>query len=42
MGHWHVGYVHPYLDGNGRMARFLMNKRQHECEAVCGVSGRAG
>ncbi len=25
MGHWLVGYVHPYPDGNGRMARFLMN-----------------
>jgi len=25
VGHWLVGYVHPYPDGNGRMARFLMN-----------------
>jgi hypothetical protein len=25
MGHWLLGYVHPYPDGNGRMARFLMN-----------------
>lgn len=25
LGHWLVGYVHPYPDGNGRMARFLMN-----------------
>jgi hypothetical protein len=25
LGHWLVGYVHPYLDGNGRIARFLMN-----------------
>lgn len=25
LGHWLVGYVHPYLDGNDRMARFLMN-----------------
>ena len=24
-GHWMLGYVHPYPDGNGRMARFLMN-----------------
>jgi len=24
-GHWLFGYVHPYPDGNGRMARFLMN-----------------
>jgi len=23
--HWLFGYVHPYIDGNGRMARFLMN-----------------
>jgi len=20
-----IGYIHPYMDGNGRMARFLMN-----------------
>jgi fido (protein-threonine AMPylation protein) len=25
LGHWLVGYIHPYIDGNGRMARFLMN-----------------
>ncbi len=25
LGHWLVGYLHPYADGNGRMARFLMN-----------------
>ncbi|WP_108816660.1 Fic family protein [Loktanella sp. Alg231-35] len=25
LGHWLLGYVHPYPDGNGRMARFLMN-----------------
>ena len=25
LGHWLVGYIHPYADGNGRMARFLMN-----------------
>ncbi|UVC15326.1 Fic family protein [Mesorhizobium onobrychidis] len=25
LGHWLVGYVHPYPDGNGRMARFIMN-----------------
>ncbi len=24
-GHWLIGYIHPYMDGNGRMARFLMN-----------------
>ena len=24
-GHWLFGYVHPYPDGNGRLARFLMN-----------------
>jgi hypothetical protein len=25
LGHWLSGYIHPYPDGNGRMARFLMN-----------------
>lgn len=25
LGHWLFGYVHPYPDGNGRIARFLMN-----------------
>ncbi len=25
LGHWLLGYIHPYPDGNGRMARFLMN-----------------
>jgi hypothetical protein len=25
LGHWVFGYIHPYPDGNGRMARFLMN-----------------
>lgn len=25
LGHWLMGYLHPYPDGNGRMARFLMN-----------------
>jgi hypothetical protein len=25
LGHWLLGYVHPYPDGNGRMARFVMN-----------------
>ena len=25
LGHWLIGYVHPYMDGNGRIARFLMN-----------------
>ncbi|MDE0193865.1 MAG: Fic family protein [Gammaproteobacteria bacterium] len=25
VGHWMLGYIHPYPDGNGRMARFLMN-----------------
>lgn len=24
-GHWLFGYIHPYPDGNGRVARFLMN-----------------
>ena len=25
LGHWLFGYIHPYPDGNGRMAMFLMN-----------------
>ena len=25
LGHWLFGYIHPYADGNGRMARFVMN-----------------
>jgi len=25
LSHWLIGYVHPYPDGNGRMARFVMN-----------------
>jgi hypothetical protein len=25
LGHWLFGYVHPYPDGNGRVARFMMN-----------------
>jgi hypothetical protein len=25
LGHWLFGYIHPFPDGNGRMARFLMN-----------------
>jgi Fic family protein len=25
LGHWLLGYIHPCADGNGRMARFLMN-----------------
>jgi Fic family protein len=25
LGHWLFGDIHPYMDGNGRMARFLMN-----------------
>ena len=25
LGHWLIGYIHPYPDGNGRIARFLMN-----------------
>jgi fido (protein-threonine AMPylation protein) len=25
LGHWLFGYLHPYPDGNGRVARFLMN-----------------
>jgi len=25
LGHWLFGYVHPYPDGNGRLARFIMN-----------------
>ena len=25
LGHWLIGYIHPFFDGNGRMARFVMN-----------------
>lgn len=25
LGHWIFVYIHPYMDGNGRMGRFLMN-----------------
>ena len=25
LGHWLFGYLHPFPDGNGRIARFLMN-----------------
>ena len=25
LGHWLIGYIHPYMNGNGRIARFLMN-----------------
>jgi Fic family protein len=25
LGHFIFVYVHPYMDGNGRMGRFLMN-----------------
>jgi Fic family protein len=25
LGHWLLGYVHPFPDGNGRLARFVMN-----------------
>ena len=25
LGHWLFGYIHPYADGNGRMARLVMN-----------------
>ncbi|MFZ3279359.1 MAG: Fic family protein, partial [Candidatus Sulfotelmatobacter sp.] len=25
LGHFMLVYIHPYMDGNGRMGRFLMN-----------------
>lgn len=25
LGHFFLGYIHPYMDGNGRIARFMMN-----------------
>lgn len=25
LGHYFVGFIHPFIDGNGRTARFLMN-----------------
>jgi hypothetical protein len=33
LGHWLFGYIHPHPDGNGRMARFLMNAILDECDA---------
>src|SRR5207247_10848407 len=40
LGHWLFGYVHPYSDGNGRMARFLRSEEhtselQSRVELVC-------
>ena len=31
LGHWLFGYIHPYADGNGRMARFVMNALLASC-----------
>jgi Fic family protein len=31
LGHWLFGYIHPYPDGNGRMARFMMNAILASC-----------
>jgi Fic family protein len=25
LGHFSLVYIHPYMDGNGRLGRFLMN-----------------
>jgi len=25
LAHWLIGFIHPYIDGNGRIARFMMN-----------------
>lgn len=25
LGHFVFAYIHPYMDGNGRMGRYLMN-----------------
>lgn len=25
LAHWLIGFIHPYIDGNGRIARFAMN-----------------
>ena len=25
LGHWLLGFIPPYMDGNGRMSRFAMN-----------------
>ena len=25
LGHWLFGFIHPYQDGNGRIARLVMN-----------------
>lgn len=29
LGHFFFVYIHPYMDGNGRTARFLMNVMPH-------------
>lgn len=30
LGHFFFVYIHPYMDGNGRTARFLMNVMPHQ------------
>ncbi len=45
LGHWLFGYIHPYPDGNGRIARFLMNAMLASGGypwTVIRVEGRAG
>lgn len=37
LGHFLFVYIHPYMDGNGRLARFLMNAML-ACAATCGPS----
>ena len=31
LGHFIFVYIHPYMDGNGRMGRFLMNVTMPWC-----------
>ena len=35
LGHFFFVYIHPYMDGYGRLGRFLMNAMM-ELEGICG------
>ena len=44
LGHFIFVYVHPYMDGNGRIGRFLMNviARGRRLPLDSGAAGTAG
>jgi len=44
LGHFIFVYIHPYMDGNGRVGRFLMNLMLAAggCSLDCGTAGTAG